>query len=82
MTKPSTSTRGGARAYLEMLKSHKDKGMVVTPDGPRGPKGVVQEGIIKTSERAVAVITGNALKDVRTAISLAGTPKDVPPPKS
>jgi lysophospholipid acyltransferase (LPLAT)-like uncharacterized protein len=42
-----SSTRGGARAYLEMLKSHKDKGMVVTPDGPRGPKGVVQEGIIK-----------------------------------
>jgi hypothetical protein len=30
-----------------MLKSHKDKGMVVTPDGPRGPRGVVQEGIIK-----------------------------------
>jgi lysophospholipid acyltransferase (LPLAT)-like uncharacterized protein len=42
-----SSTRGGARAYLEMLKSHKDKGMVVTPDGPRGPRGVVQEGIIK-----------------------------------
>jgi len=47
-----------------------------------GVRRAVQEGIIKTSERAVAVITGNALKDVRTAISLAGTPKDVPPPKS
>ena len=47
-----------------------------------GVRRAVHDGIIKPSERAVAVITGNALKDIRTAIALAGTPKDVPPLKS
>jgi hypothetical protein len=42
-----SSTRGGARAYLEMLKRYQGHGWVVTPDGPRGPRGSVHEGIIK-----------------------------------
>ncbi len=42
-----SSTRGGARAYLNMLKNYTEEGWVVTPDGPRGPKGGVQEGVIK-----------------------------------
>ena len=42
-----SSTRGGARAYLNMLKNYAENGWVITPDGPRGPKGSVQEGIIK-----------------------------------
>src|SRR5690606_6235876 len=41
-----SSTRGGARAYLEMLKRYQGHGWVVTPDGPRGPRGSVHEGII------------------------------------
>ena len=47
-----SSTRGGARAYLNLLKNHKDTGWVVTPDGPRGPRGVVQEGIIKMASHS------------------------------
>ncbi len=42
-----SSTRGGARAYLDMLNNHQDKGWVMTPDGPRGPRGSVQGGVIK-----------------------------------
>ena len=51
-----SSTRGGARAYLEMLKKYQDVGWVVTPDGPRGPRGSVHEGVIKMasdSNRAI-----------------------------
>ena len=51
-----SSTRGGARALLDMLKNHKNLPWVVTPDGPRGPRGSVKEGVIKMaadSNRAI-----------------------------
>ena len=41
-----SSTRGGARAVLEFLRRHADVGWAVTPDGPRGPRGRVHDGVI------------------------------------
>lgn len=61
-----SSTRGGARAYLTMLKTHRDCGWVVTPDGPRGPLGSVQEGIIKLASDA-----GRAIRPHGIAVSSA-----------
>src|SRR5271157_3309429 len=49
-----SSSRRGPQALLE-LTSHAQKGydLAVTPDGPRGPRYVVQEGVI-----ALAQLTG------------------------
>lgn len=42
-----SSTRGGARASLELLRKHHDRPWAITPDGPRGPRGTVHEGVIQ-----------------------------------
>jgi lysophospholipid acyltransferase (LPLAT)-like uncharacterized protein len=42
-----SSTRGGSEALREILREAKrGKNIVFTPDGPRGPSGVVKEGVI------------------------------------
>jgi lysophospholipid acyltransferase (LPLAT)-like uncharacterized protein len=61
-----SSTRGGVRAYLMMLKTYRDTGWVVTPDGPRGPIGSVQEGIIKLASDA-----GRAIRPHGIAVASA-----------
>lgn len=48
-----SSSRGGAMAMREMLREIKTVDIAVTPDGPRGPKFIVQDGII-----ALARLTG------------------------
>lgn len=55
-----SSTRGGARAYLNMMKNHKDTGWIVTPDGPRGPRGSVQAGVIQMAADARRAIRPHA----------------------
>lgn len=41
-----SSSRGGARAAREMVRAWSDRPWGITPDGPRGPRGSVQEGVI------------------------------------
>jgi lysophospholipid acyltransferase (LPLAT)-like uncharacterized protein len=41
-----SSTRGGARAVREMVNTWPDRPWGITPDGPRGPRGSVHEGVI------------------------------------
>ncbi len=41
-----SSTRGGARAFLEMVKEQGELPWAITPDGPKGPRGSVQDGAI------------------------------------
>lgn len=42
-----SSTRGGTRALLKLVKDPDDRAtLAITPDGPRGPRFVVQPGII------------------------------------
>jgi len=44
-----SSTRGGARAVLQMLRvaSKENCDLGITPDGPKGPREVVKEGIVQ-----------------------------------
>lgn len=51
-----SSTRGGAQAMREMIRAVKESDIGITPDGPRGPKYVVQEGTI-----ALARLTGRPI---------------------
>lgn len=44
-----SSTRGGAAAMREMVRASKHSDIGITPDGPRGPKYVVQDGVIALS---------------------------------
>lgn len=46
-TARGSSTRGGLRALREMLRAAKDAaGLVLTPDGPRGPAHGVADGVL------------------------------------
>lgn len=51
-----STTRGGAQAMREMIKAVKDWDIAITPDGPKGPKYVVQDGVI-----ALARLTGRPI---------------------
>ena len=47
-----SSTRGGARAILELLRQSEGSGyIVITPDGPQGPRHVFQGGAIYLASR-------------------------------
>lgn len=41
-----SSTRGGAKALRQMLQEGKDRHLAITPDGPRGPRRVIQPGAV------------------------------------
>src|SRR5688572_22187507 len=46
-----SSTRGGSEALREILREAKrGKYIVFTPDGPRGPSGIVKEGVIVAAQ--------------------------------
>jgi hypothetical protein len=45
--------RGGARALIEAIRVLKNgDSMCITPDGPRGPYGVVQEGVLMMAQKS------------------------------
>lgn len=48
-----SSTRGGARALLEMARAGRDGqgDLLLTVDGPRGPAGEVKEGVVFAASR-------------------------------
>ena len=46
-----STTRGGAQALLEMLKIARHSHLGITPDGPRGPRRRVQQGVIYLASR-------------------------------
>lgn len=49
--------RGGARAAIESIKVlRKGAGMTVSPDGPRGPSGVVQNGVMLMAQKSGAAL--------------------------
>ena len=49
-----STTRGGARAMLRMLRAVKDdnRHLGITPDGPKGPREVVQKGTIQLAMKS------------------------------
>lgn len=48
-----STSRGGAAALLEMMRSRSRRHLLITPDGPRGPRRILQQGIV-----AIASQTG------------------------
>ena len=48
-----STTRGGARALLKMIKKIKEErvSLAITPDGPKGPRFVVQSGAILLGQK-------------------------------
>lgn len=47
-----STTRGGSRAFLQMLRmAGENLDLVITPDGPRGPRFRVQKGIIEIAKK-------------------------------
>ena len=48
-----STTRGGARALLSMIKKVKEEkvSLAITPDGPKGPRFVVQAGVITLGQK-------------------------------
>jgi hypothetical protein len=45
-----SATRGGARAFRQLLQRLRTEShVVITPDGPKGPKGRVKSGVIELS---------------------------------
>jgi lysophospholipid acyltransferase (LPLAT)-like uncharacterized protein len=46
-----STTRGAAAALLKMLQIARESHIVVTPDGPRGPRRCVQPGIVFVAAR-------------------------------
>lgn len=47
-----SSRRGGASAFRELVRSSRQGwDIAITPDGPRGPRYVVQRGVIELSRR-------------------------------
>ncbi|MDQ7010273.1 MAG: lysophospholipid acyltransferase family protein [Mariprofundaceae bacterium] len=55
-----SSTRGGVRAFLEMVRmARQGRPLGITPDGPKGPREVVQMGTVKLAKK-----TGLPLRSV------------------
>lgn len=47
-----SSTRGGIEAIRNMVKLSKAGHIAITPDGPKGPRGVVQPGIVYLASKS------------------------------
>ena len=49
--------RGGARVLVEAIRILRNGGtMAITPDGPRGPMGVVQPGVLMMAQKSGAAL--------------------------
>jgi lysophospholipid acyltransferase (LPLAT)-like uncharacterized protein len=58
-----SSTRGGARALVEIVRVLREGGDVaITPDGPKGPRGRVQAGCVIAAARSGAEIVAVAIE--------------------
>ena len=59
-----SSTRGGTAAMKAMIRSIRESDIAITPDGPKGPKYIVQEGTV-----ALARLSGVPVVPVTFAAS-------------
>jgi lysophospholipid acyltransferase (LPLAT)-like uncharacterized protein len=57
ITVRGSSTRGGTRAMIAMIRKLKDGGVgAIMPDGPKGPRHVFKPGIMAIAQRAQAYL--------------------------
>lgn len=63
-----STTRGGTAAMREMIKALKESDIAITPDGPKGPRYVVQDGVVALARLAgvpiIPVTFGSSRKKV------------------
>ncbi|NLF30841.1 MAG: lysophospholipid acyltransferase family protein [Planctomycetes bacterium] len=66
-----SSTRGGTAAVIAMLRDRRSRHLAITPDGPRGPRRVIQDGAIYLASRGrmPLVPVGYAVSDAWRAPS-------------
>ena len=66
-----SSTRGGSDALRQLLRVSRESHIVITPDGPRGPRRVLQSGIIYLAAKTALPIipVGYGYSAVRRARS-------------
>jgi len=61
-----SSTRGGAKAYLQLLTVLQgSQSVVMTPDGPKGPAERVKSGVIRLAQQSGCAIVPVALASSR-----------------
>jgi len=54
-----STSRGGAQAMRELMETARDLHVAITPDGPRGPRHVIKQGIVfLASHSGRAIIPG------------------------
>ena len=60
-----STTRGGARALLKMLRAVKDENrhLALTPDGPKGPREVVQKGTVQLAIKTGVPVVSSLLRN-------------------
>ncbi len=61
-----STKRGGASAVRQMMTTAKDKHIVITPDGPRGPRRKMQSGIVFLASRTGRAIVPTAYACIRS----------------
>ena len=66
LTVRGSTTRGGAKAFRQMVSGPEEVPWGVTPDGPRGPRGKVHAGVIQ-----VASESGRPILPLSYAVSWA-----------
>lgn len=57
-----SSKKGGVKVLLEALKRLKTDDVAITPDGPRGPRHSVADGIVAMAQKSGAKIVGIRVK--------------------
>lgn len=55
-----SSSRGGAEAVHQLLENHEDYHIVVTPDGPRGPRREMKPGVAYLASRTGKPVVATA----------------------
>ncbi len=61
-----STKHGGASAVRQMMTTAKDKHIVITPDGPRGPRRKMQSGIVFLASHTGRAIVPTAYACIRS----------------
>jgi lysophospholipid acyltransferase (LPLAT)-like uncharacterized protein len=61
-----STKHGGARAFRGLMTTAKHKHIVITPDGPRGPRRTMQSGIVSLASHTGRAIVPTAYGCVRS----------------
>jgi len=76
-----SSTRGGAEAFRELIRIGRAGGnLVVTPDGPKGPRQVAKVGVVQLARATGLPIVPMAFACSKKNSSRAGTVSSCPIP--